>query len=181
MIETDPDKRTALWYAVYECNVAAVELLLRSGADALAVDREGITPLNCAILRDNIWITRLILEHLTTCFCTTTFLDNKDVNGAELPLFLSAQFARTRMIELLLEFGADVNAVNCHEQTPLHQAVHQGHISAVELLLNQQGIDLQAQNNYGSTALHNATKQNNSSMGFKLTSKDTTRDERPVN
>jgi ankyrin repeat protein len=137
MIEPDSDNRTALWYAVYEYNVTAVELLLRSGADALAVDREGVTPLNYIILRDNIWITRLILEHLTTCFSTTTFLNNKDVNGAELPLSLSAQLARTRMIEILLEFGADVNTVDRHKQTPLYQAVYKGHFGAVELLLSQ--------------------------------------------
>jgi ankyrin repeat protein len=164
MIETDTDNRTALWHAVCECNVTAVEILLRSGGDALAVDQEGVTLLNYAILRDNTWITRLILEHLTTCFPTTTFLDKKDVNGAELPLSLSAQLARTRMIEILLEFGADVNAVDRHEQTPLHQAVHKGHFGAVELFLSQQGIDLQAQNDYGSTALHIAVKQNHSSI-----------------
>jgi ankyrin repeat protein len=162
MIEPKTDNQTALWNAVYERNLAAVDLLLRSGADALAVDHKGVTPLYYAILRNNTSITRIMLEHLATFFSTATFLD-KNVNSVALPLYLSAQLGRTNMIELLLEFGADVN-VYYHEQTPLHEAVYQGHSRHVELLLGQQDIDLQSRNDNGSTALHVAVKKNHFSI-----------------
>ncbi|KAJ6033790.1 uncharacterized protein N7446_007917 [Penicillium canescens] len=160
----DRYNRTDLWHAVSECNVAEVKLLLKSGRDALAADRDRVTPLNCAIMRNNILITRLLLKHLRAVYSMTTFLDDKDVNGAELPLCLAAEFERTQMIDLLLEFGADVNAANQRGHTPLYQAADQGRLTAVELLLEQQGINLQAQDHSGSTALHVATKRNHISI-----------------
>ncbi|KAI2732957.1 hypothetical protein DTO013E5_10234 [Penicillium roqueforti] len=159
----DANNRAALWHAVSRCNVAEVKLLLKSG-DALAADLNGVTPLNCAIMRNNASIARLLLKHLRTVNSKTTFLDDKDVNGAELPLCLAASFERTQMIELLLEFGADANAANRRGHTPLHQAAGQGRLEAVELLLKQQDINLQAQDHSGSTPLHVATKRNHISI-----------------
>jgi ankyrin repeat protein len=43
----------------------------------------------------------------------------QDVNGAELPLCLAAEFEHTQMIALLLELSADVNATNQRGHTPL--------------------------------------------------------------
>ncbi|KAJ5471530.1 hypothetical protein N7530_008887 [Penicillium desertorum] len=160
----DSYNRTALWHAVSKCNVAEVKLLLKSGQDALAADRDRVTPLNCAIMRNNASITRLLLKHLRALYSTTTFLDDTDINGAELPLCLAAGYERTQMIDLLLEFGANVNAANRRGYTPLYHAADQGNLGAVGLLLEQQNIDLQAQDPSGSTALHVATKRNHLSI-----------------
>ncbi|KAI2767123.1 hypothetical protein DTO012A8_7650 [Penicillium roqueforti] len=159
----DSSNQAALWHAVSRCNVAEVKLLLKSG-DALPADLNGVTPLNCAIMRNNTSIARLLLKHLRAFYSTTTFLDDKDVNGAELPLCLAVSFERTQMIELLLEFGADVNAANRRGHTPLYHAVDQGRLEAVELLLKQQDTNLQAPDHSGSTALHVATKRNHKSI-----------------
>ncbi|KAJ6056969.1 hypothetical protein N7460_000291 [Penicillium canescens] len=164
----DRYNRTDLWHAVSECNVAEVKLLLKSGRDALAADRDRVTPLNCAIMRNNILITRLLLKHLRAVYSMTTFLDDKDVNGAELPLCLAAEFERTQMIDLLLEFGADVNAANqqrqnysvakrivekrelnpnilgCFRWTPLGHAARDGNVDMVELLLRRDDIRINA-------------------------------------
>ncbi|KAJ5202950.1 hypothetical protein N7449_005029 [Penicillium cf. viridicatum] len=160
----DSYNRTALWHAVSKCNVADVKLLLKSGQDALAADRDRVTPLNCAIMRNNASITRLLLKHLRAHYSATTFVNDIDINGAELPLCLAAEYGRSQLIDLLLEFGANVIAANRRGHTPLHQAADQGHLAAVGLLLEQQNIDLQVQDPSGSTALHVATKRNHLSI-----------------
>lgn len=52
------------------------------------MNQKGVTPLNYAIGQDNILVTQLILEYLTTYFLITIFPNNKDINSAELPLSL---------------------------------------------------------------------------------------------
>ena len=42
-------------------------------------------------------------------------------------LHLATYFGHTRVVELLLEHGADINAVNQCGDTPLHKAAHIGH------------------------------------------------------
>jgi ankyrin repeat protein len=44
------------------------------------------------------------------------------------------------MISLLIEFGADVNAVNAVGMTPLMFAARQGHLEIVRLLIQHGGI-----------------------------------------
>ncbi|CAG7976793.1 unnamed protein product [Penicillium salamii] len=99
---------------------------------------------------------------------STLFHDNIsehiDINGAEPLLYLAAEYGRSQLIDLLLEFGANVIAANRRGHTPLHQAADQGHLAAVGLLLEQQNIDLQVQDPSGSTALHVATKRNHLSI-----------------
>lgn len=99
-----------------------VKLLLESGQDVLAADLDRVTPLNCAIMRNNAPITQLLLNHLRAHHSSTAVLNDIDINGAELPLCLAAEYGRSQMINLLLEFGADVNAANRRGHTPLHQA-----------------------------------------------------------
>ncbi|XP_043237792.1 oxysterol-binding protein-related protein 1-like [Amphibalanus amphitrite] len=50
-------------------------------------------------------------------------------------LHLATYFGHTRVVELLLEHGADINAVNQCGDTPLHKAAHIGHEELVLLLL----------------------------------------------
>eukprot|EP00906_Rhabdomonas_costata_P031078 RCo043925 len=54
----------------------------------------------------------------------------------------------------LLERGVNVNCVDECGCTPLHYACSNGHIEAVQVLLQQAGIDTNAQDCYGRTALH---------------------------
>ena len=59
------------------------------------------------------------------------------------------------IVALLLEQGADVNALKEYGGTALHEAAEEGHESIVALLL-EQGADVNALKEYGGTALHEA-------------------------
>lgn len=53
------------------------------------------------------------------------------------PLYIAAYYVRKRVVEILLEKGADPNDFKCYEThlTPLHAAAQEGHDQIVELLL----------------------------------------------
>ena len=59
------------------------------------------------------------------------------------------------MVELLVEHGADVNARNCHNNTPMHEAAYWGYSTTVAKLL-QLGADAFALNAINLTPLLNA-------------------------
>lgn len=59
------------------------------------------------------------------------------------------------LVMLLLEKGADVNALNENHETALHHAAAQGHLGVVELLLVK-GAELHIVNKDGRMAHHNA-------------------------
>jgi ankyrin repeat protein len=61
-------------------------------------------------------------------------------------------------VEAMLEKGADVNAKDAQDWTPLHVAAYYGQEDVCEVLAKVQGIDLDAQNTHGDTALHMAAK-----------------------
>ena len=65
--------------------------------------------------------------------------------------------ANKEIAELLIAKSADVNAKNVVGETPLHDAVGQGHKEIVELLIAN-GADVNAKNDDGRTPLDSAIK-----------------------
>lgn len=78
------------------------------------------------------------------------------------PLIMAAYKGYTEIVQLLLEAGADVSAVDPGMQaTALHAAAYAGNTAAAKLLI-QNGIDIDKQGPYnGYTALHDAIWQGN--------------------
>ena len=87
-----------------------------------------------------------------------TTIDVNDANlGGETPLHIAAEFGNPEIITLLLNAGADVNAVTPREigrQTPLQIAAEYSNLEAMQVLLNY-GADPNFKNKRGS-ALHYA-------------------------
>jgi len=59
------------------------------------------------------------------------------------------------VVKLLIQNGADVNAVNKKKETPLHDSAHGGHADVAKVLI-QNGADVNAVDCEKSTALHAA-------------------------
>lgn len=73
------------------------------------------------------------------------------------PLLFAARTGLTEIVALLLERGANKEAVDSLAWTPLHWAIRNGHIAVVSLLLSS-GANIEAVTQDGHTALHWAAK-----------------------
>ena len=134
-----PDGTTALHWAVRRDDVAAVEALIKAGADVKAANRYGVTPINLAATNGNAAIIRRLLD---------AGVDPNSANpGGESALMTAARSGRVDAVTLLLDRGANVNAKDTvHAQTALMWAVLENHAEVVKLLVAR-GADINAHTN----------------------------------
>lgn len=72
------------------------------------------------------------------------------------PLHLCCQWGLIRVLQTLIEFGANVNSVDNDSKTPLHVAIENQHDEIIGILLCHPGIDLKLRDKNGNTAFANA-------------------------
>ncbi len=78
-------------------------------------------------------------------------LDDKDQYGST-PLTIACTFGKTDLALMLINGGANINALSADGSTPLHTAAFFCRLEVVKALLDA-GADTQVNNSYGSTAL----------------------------
>ena len=128
---------------------AVVAMLLDRGANANAKLRDGETLLHWAVRYTEPTVVATLLDH------------GADINAAEYdhgwtPLHLAARSDQHKeVVALLLERGADKEAMDGFEGTPLHVAAGRGARAAAELLLNG-GSNVNIKNQQGVTPLQQA-------------------------
>jgi ankyrin repeat protein len=119
-----------------------VDLLLRSGANAKAANRYGVTPLYIAALNSNASIVEKLLSAGAD--------PNSAMPDGETVLMTAARTGKADVLKLLIARGADIRA---HEpskgQTALMWAAAENNAAAVKLLV-EAGADLQERSRGGS-------------------------------
>lgn len=78
---------------------------------------------------------------------------NTTNNKGESAFFLACAKDREDVVDILLEYGADINIENKCGDTPLICAAHNNNLDIVEMLLMRSSIDINHQNKKGETAL----------------------------
>ncbi|HEY2383905.1 MAG TPA: ankyrin repeat domain-containing protein [Terriglobia bacterium] len=137
------DGTSPLHWAVRADDAPAVDRLLRSGADAKAADRYGVTSLYLAAVNGNAAIIGKLLD-------AGADPNSKDPAG-ETTLMTAARTGTPDALKALLERGANVNAVDPEfQQTALMLAVRENHPAAVQLLI-ERGAELNAHTRSGET------------------------------
>lgn len=86
-----------------------------------------------------------------------------DEQGAATPLYFASQRGHTESVVLLLDYGADPNALS-KWGTPLHIASRQGHEEVVELLLARGADPNLRGGEYDATPLHGASSVGNAQI-----------------
>lgn len=84
-------------------------------------------------------------------------MDN-DMESCSL-LHLACQSADVAMLELLLQYGANINTIDSRDETPLFRCILGGNATCIKLLLSR-GADLHIVNNEGKTPLEVALESN---------------------
>ena len=133
--------KSILSIAIKDGKVELVRLLLEKGADGSATDNDGRTALVLASARGNTEIVRLLLEK----GADTVINDQDDKNA--LPILFAIEAGNKQMVELLLEFNADIDAVsktysysstiNSYNHTPLSFAIEERKPKIVKLLIEK--------------------------------------------
>ncbi|XP_051999064.1 ankyrin repeat domain-containing protein 50-like isoform X1 [Xyrauchen texanus] len=130
-----------------------VELLIRRGANTDVRDAEGRPLLYLLVLEGHLDMAALLIEK------GGVPLGSRDVEGRT-ALHVAAWQGDLEGIELLLKYGADVNAQDLDGRTPLHSVAWRGHAAAGRLLLRSKGLDVNlACKQQGATALSIAAQE----------------------
>ncbi len=125
---------TALQLAVEHSQLPLVQILLDHGADLEAADASGRTPLHEAVERNNVPLATLLLRCGANAEAT--------MPGGMKPLWVAASKGSESVAKLLLQCKADVESFNTKSgTTALFEAVNQGHIALIKLLLDN-GADI---------------------------------------
>ena len=130
----EADGTTALHWASYRDDVPMVDLLLRAGADARAVNRFGVTPLSLAAQKGSVAILTRLLDAGAD--------PNAAMTGGETALMTAARVGLREPMRLLIARGAKVDArETTRGQTALMWAAAEGNADAVKVLL-EAGADV---------------------------------------
>jgi ankyrin repeat protein len=138
------DGKTALYLAVEEGRIELIPLLISYQSDVFAADNEGITPFERGLEIGNPILSALITPEtvLQTDSAGNTMLHKAVENSADV-----------KIVNLILENRALVNARNREGDTSLHLAVRHNEAESGELLISR-GADIFAPNAKGETPLY---------------------------
>jgi ankyrin repeat protein len=146
-----PDGLTPLHYATWIGNLKVIKFLIEHGADVNAVCTDG-TVLQNAIKRKSEStkeIMKLLLENGAKF---------KEFSYGNTELHMAALYGFPDIAHLLIEHGADVNAVNEYGHTPLYYATRHGYRKTADALIAA-GADESTivETNYGKASQLNET------------------------
>lgn len=167
-------------------NAATVALLLKAGADVNATNKRGQTPLLLAAQADSPETMELLLEAGANIDIVDNKKQGladyalSHSKGKVLPLLFSKQVLDPKgsspdnpnssllhyaaenglpeMAAALLQAGANIQATDAYQDTPLHSAAFRNDAATIEILLKH-GAQIDAPNKKGNTPLHYAVRR----------------------
>lgn len=139
----DYDQRTALHNAAIEGGLEVCKVLVMEGADVNAVSNTGDTPLQYALDRHHVQVIKFLRENGGTATKFTT------------AMLTAASQGDLDDLTVLIASGADVNAGDYDQRTPLHLAAAEGQIQTVELLIHE-GANVNAIDRFGYSPIQDA-------------------------
>jgi ankyrin repeat protein len=135
------DGSTALHFAVHRDALDIVDLLLGAGANAMAANRYGVTPLSLACTNGNARIVERLLRAGAD--------PNAALPGGETALMTAARTGEVGVLKALLEAKADVHAREASRgQTALMWAAAEDNAAAIMVLIDA-GADVHARTSEG--------------------------------
>ncbi|XP_021447196.2 B-cell lymphoma 3 protein homolog [Oncorhynchus mykiss] len=156
LVHTDLDiynnlRQTPLHLAVITHQAHMVGALLRAGADPGALDRNGQTTVHLCCEHGQQACLSVVLSHPSILTC----LEVRNYEGLT-PLHLAVQGGHKELVRMLLDAGADINAMDIKSgHSPLIHAVENHNMDMVHFLI-ENDCNVNGQSYSGNTALHSA-------------------------
>lgn len=189
-MKTQKQLDSALRSAARDGRLAAITRLIGEGADVNSIDRDGCTALMKASEKGHYNIVACLLCFDANVNIQNQHVDSTalmlaadkghvevverllsadaDVNlfsyYGETALIYSAYGDKPKIVKLLLDHGADVNAKNSELNTPLLAAASWGKTENFKILIVTPNLEIDAQNIKGETALMFAVENGNPVM-----------------
>ena len=136
----DLSQKTPLYLAVVHGHLSAIKCLLDKGADPTIVGIEGDTVLHVAAFYGYTPIVSLLLKY--------PLLHCVDEDGKQ-PIHKAVWgHPKPDVVKLLLDAGANPNAVNKFGYTPLHWTAKHGHIESAQVLIKGGAISESVNQNH---------------------------------
>ncbi|XP_071507636.1 uncharacterized protein [Diadema antillarum] len=155
----DSEGATPLHYGAMSGNPHVCRLLIEHGADIRAKEVNDMTPLMNAIVSGHEDLVDIFIEKaMRSGVRIKDYLADRD-NESNTCLHLAVSKRRTKVSQILLDGGVDVNVQKTNGMTPLHIAAVNGATdTAYQLLRN--GADIELVDDEGMTPLHRAALYN---------------------
>lgn len=154
---------TPLSRAVAKENMTSAAMLVRLGADPSIPNKDGIIPLYQAVRLNHAVLAGVLLHRSEQ--------PGDDANWqtpvGETLINMAVSFENTDLLRVLAEKGANVNATDYLENTPLHLAAERGMTDAVDILLAH-GAYVDAINIMGTTPIMAAAQRGHEPIANKL-------------
>ena len=162
----DKCNRTLLHLAIRRNQFALAGVLLEHGADPIAENDEGQTPLHIlseSVINDKDDVYH-VLDHALLLLKHGAEVNRQD-KDKETPLHLAIRWDWLELAGILLEYGADANAENDQGKTPLHilsqsESQHESNVLDQALLLLRHGAEVDKRDNANQTPLHLTVRKN---------------------
>jgi len=138
-------------------NIEAAKLLLKAGADPNKNAGVGYTSVVIASFENSPEVLELLLMNGGNPNVKDIF------EWRPLHHSMKSNYSHTKVMKVLLENGAEVDARTNLQITPLHRAAGFGHVEAVKLLLRY-GADKTLKDKYGNNAYNRASKNGHKSV-----------------
>lgn len=139
-----------LHFAVEDDNLPAVELLLEHGVD-VSFKYSGWTALHLAVFHyteSSYDICKLLLDSGANF--------NELNKTSETPICIALACSNMKIVQLLLDYGADIESTTSNGWTAVHKAAWNTDDTGVLQFVLQKGFDIESRNSAGYTALHEA-------------------------
>jgi ankyrin repeat protein len=151
--------QTSLHLAIESLDSTIVSLLLENGADPLVLDNKEMTPFGLAISHGDVEAVKTLIEQSINVNC----LARGGATPAK-PLMLAIEYGKEKVVDLLIESGAQIEAMDDNGNTALIKAVgDKRRVQIVKHLLNR-GANVHAKNHHGVTPLHVAVQSGSERM-----------------
>lgn len=159
---------TVLTHSIKFQNVAAVEVLLKAGADANMPSRKGIAPISGAAHKGNTSIMKLLIAYGAKV--------NSPNSTGSTALIQASHFGHLEAVKLLLYHKADSDSANQKGTTALMRASQEGHVEISKCLI-ESGVDVNKKNLEGMNALMLASQRGHANIVYVLVRAGATMDE----